>query len=241
MIHYNSNELSAKTAYKFLSGSIIPRPVAWVTTQDTATGIVNAAPFSFFNAAAAEIPLATLSILRPDKEPKDTARNILATKELVIHFVNEDVLTQMNQTSASLAPEISEIDTFGIETIASQTVAVPAIKAAPIRMEARLHQYVPIANHEGQIITDLFIVEITDFYFDSAVFDEEHQYILPEKLQPIARLAGNDYTTLGHDGGDLLFLFYANAPIGSQGAKTVGACSQAFFCSSVNKSLCTTI
>jgi flavin reductase (DIM6/NTAB) family NADH-FMN oxidoreductase RutF len=57
-------------------------------------------------------------------------------------------------------------------------------------MEARLHQYVPIANHEGQIITDLFIVEITDFYFDSAVFDEEHQYILPEKLQPIARLAG---------------------------------------------------
>ena len=103
----------------------------------------------------------------------------------------------MNQTSAPLAAEISEIDTFGIETIASQTVAVPAIKAAPIRMEARLHQYVPIANHEGQIITDLFIVEITDFYFDSAVFDEEHQYILPEKLQPIARLAGNDYTTLG--------------------------------------------
>ncbi|EOB3523407.1 flavin reductase family protein [Enterococcus faecalis] len=197
MIHYNSNELSAKTAYKFLSGSIIPRPIAWVTTQDTATGIVNAAPFSFFNAAAAEIPLATLSILRPDKEPKDTARNILATKELVIHFVNEDVLTQMNQTSAPLAAEISEIDTFGIETIASQTVAVPAIKAAPIRMEARLHQYVPIDNHEGQIITDLFIVEITDFYFDSAVFDEEHQYILPEKLQPIARLAGNDYTTLG--------------------------------------------
>ena len=149
----------------------------------------------------------------------------------------------MNQTSAPLAAEISEIDTFGIETIASQTVAVPAIKAAPIRMEARLHQYVPIANHEGQIITDLFIVEITDFYFDSAVFDEEHQYILPEKLQPIARLAGNDYTTLGprHDGGGLLFLFYANAPIGSQGAKTVGACSQAFFCSSVNKSLCTTI
>ena len=84
----------------------------------------------------------------------------------------------MNQTSAPLAAEISEIDTFGIETIA-ETVAVP-IKAAPIRMEARLHQYVPIANHEGQIITDLFIVEITDFYFDSAVFDEEHQYILPK-------------------------------------------------------------
>ena len=178
MIHYNSNELSAKTAYKFYQ-EVLFLGQSLATTQDTATGVVNAAPFSFFNAAAAEIPLATLSILRPDEEPKDTARNILATKELVIHFVNEDVLTQMNQTSASLAAEISEIDTFGIETIASQTV-VPAIKAAPIRMEARLHQYVPIANHEGQIITDLFIVEITDFYFDSAVFDEEHQYILPE-------------------------------------------------------------
>ena len=55
MIHYNSNELSAKTAYKFLSGSIIPRPIAWVTTQDTATGVVNAAPFSFFNAAAKKL------------------------------------------------------------------------------------------------------------------------------------------------------------------------------------------
>ena len=84
-----------------------------------------------------------------------------------------------------------------IKNKADTSATVPAIKAAPIRMEARLHQYVPIANHEGQIITDLFIVEITDFYFDSAVFDEEHQYILPEKLQPIARLAGNDYTTLG--------------------------------------------
>lgn len=60
MIHYNSNELSAKTAYKFLSGSIIPRPIAWVTTQDTATGVVNAAPFSFFNAAAAEIPFSNV-------------------------------------------------------------------------------------------------------------------------------------------------------------------------------------
>mgnify|MGYP005982096099 CR=1 FL=1 len=57
-------------------------------------------------------------------------------------------------------------------------------------MEARLHQYVPIKNQQEQIITDLFIVEITDFYFDEEIFDQENEYILPEKFNPLARLAG---------------------------------------------------
>jgi flavin reductase (DIM6/NTAB) family NADH-FMN oxidoreductase RutF len=197
MIHYQSAQLSATTAYKFLSGSIIPRPIAWVTTHDPTNGTTNAAPFSFFNAVAAEIPLASLAILRSGSVPKDTARNILATKELVIHIVDEQTVVQMNQSSAALAPELSELERFNIATVASKTVAVPAIKAAPIRMEARLHQYVPIKNHNEELITDLFIVEITDFYFAPEIFDEKRQYILADKLQPVARLAGNDYAALG--------------------------------------------
>lgn len=193
MLHYPAKSLSAKQSYKFLSGSIIPRPIAWVTTLNLERTVVNAAPFSFFNAAASDIPLVTLSILRRNGQIKDTAKNIIETKELVIHLVNDDVIESMNQTAASLTSDQSEIRINEIETIASKSVVVPGIKKAPIRMEAQLHQYVPIKNHEGQIITDLFVVEITDFYFDQDIFDEENEYILPEVFNPIARLAGNTY------------------------------------------------
>ncbi|MTD38434.1 flavin reductase family protein [Erwinia sp. CPCC 100877] len=197
MLHYQANQLTSKQAYKFLSGSIIPRPIAWVTTFNQEQSVVNAAPFSFFNAAAAEIPLVTLAILRRDGEIKDTANNILATKELVIQLVNDQVAAAMNQTAASLAPDQSEVIVNQLETTPSKTVKVPGITNAPIRMEGRLHQYVPIKNHEEQVVTDLFIIEITDFYFDEDVFDKEHEYIIPEKLEPIARLAGNTYSHIG--------------------------------------------
>lgn len=190
MLHYSTENLSQKQSYKFLSGSIIPRPIAWVTSMNHESRVINAAPFSFFNAAASEIPLATLSILRQNKEMKDTARNILDTKELVIHLINDSHVEQMNQTSAPLPSEQSEITLNQIETVQSRSVKVPGIKAAPLRMEARLHQYVPIKNQQDQIITDLFIVEITDFYFDEEIFDQENEYILPEKFNPLARLAG---------------------------------------------------
>jgi flavin reductase (DIM6/NTAB) family NADH-FMN oxidoreductase RutF len=190
MLHYPTNKLTEQQSYKFLSGSIIPRPIAWVTSLNTATQGINAAPFSFFNAAASEIPLATLSILRKGKEMKDTAKNILDTNELVIHLVSDAQVKAMNQTAASLPSEQSEITMNQIETVVSQSVTVPGIKDAPIRMEARLHQYVPIKNRDEQIITDLFIVEITDFYFAEEIFDKEKEYILPEKFNPLARLAG---------------------------------------------------
>jgi len=193
MLHYPTKYLSSKQAYKFLSGSIIPRPIAWVTTLNQEHETVNAAPFSFFNAAASEIPLVTLSILRRNGEIKDTDRNIIETNELVIHLVNDQVVESMNQTAASLKSDQSEIILNKIETTVSKSVTVPGIKAAPIRMEGRLHQYVPVKNHEDQIITDLFIVEITDFYFDEAIFDQKNEYILPETFNPIARLAGNTY------------------------------------------------
>ena len=109
MLHYSTKNLSKKQSYKFLSGSIIPRPIAWVTSMNHESQVINAAPFSFFNAAASEIPLATLSILRQNTEMKDTARNILDTKELVIHLINDAHVEQMNQTSAPLPPEQSEI------------------------------------------------------------------------------------------------------------------------------------
>ena len=193
MIHYTTDELSKKQQYKFLSGSILPRPIAWVTTFDENHQTINAAPFSFFNAAASDIPLVSLSILRKEGTQKDTARNILVTKEAVVHLVDDSVVEKMNQTSASLAPDESEILGADLETVPSNSVSVPGIKAAKLRMETVLHQYIPLEGLDGQVITDLFILKVTDFYFAEEIFDSQQEYILADKLSPIARLAGNSY------------------------------------------------
>ncbi|MGC6769632.1 flavin reductase family protein [Enterococcus sp. LJL128] len=197
MLHYSSNQLSKKQQYKFLSGSIIPRPIAWVTTLNQDNNVVNAAPFSFFNAAASDIPLISLAILRKNGLMKDTARNILENHELVIHLVDEEIVEVMNQTAASLPVDQSEVVVNALDTIPSQSVSVPAIKKAKLRMEARLHQHIPLQNHTGTIVTDMIIAEVTDFYFDQTIFDKESEYILPETFRPVARLAGNSYTQMG--------------------------------------------
>ena len=198
MYHYAAHELSTKQNYKFLTGSIIPRPIAWITTIDPTTRVVNAAPFSYFNVVSKELPLVSVSINRkPDGQIKDTARNLLAQKEAVIHLVNDTVLTAMNQTAAPLEATESELLGTSLTLVDSHHVKVPAIAEAPIRFETLLHQYVPL-KHQEQIITDLFILEVTDYYFQPEIFDHEKQYILPEKFSPIARLAGDNYSHIDH-------------------------------------------
>ncbi|MGM0123480.1 hypothetical protein IGI37_000851 [Enterococcus sp. AZ194] len=197
MIHYSAKDLSPKQHYKFLTGSIIPRPIAWITTKNIETSVVNLAPFSYFTVASKELPLVTISINRKGTEQKDTTTNLLANKEGVIHIVNEAVLEAMNATSASLPAEESELSLTDLTLEVSQSVAIPSLKEVPIRMEVRVHQYLPITDHNGQTISDLFVLEVLDYYFDESIFDQTREYILPEKLLPISRLAGNLYNHLG--------------------------------------------
>lgn len=185
------NRINPYLAYKLLSGSVIPRPIAWVTTQ-AADGTVNAAPFSFFNVVSSQPPLVSISMLGQ----KDSVANLLATGEAVIHFVNPDNVEAMNMTAASLPSQMSETETFGIDTEPSQTVSVPSIKNTPIRFEAKLFKHLPI-EADGYIVSNLMILEITNFAFSDAVFDENKFYVKPDAFQPIARLAGNTYAELG--------------------------------------------
>jgi flavin reductase (DIM6/NTAB) family NADH-FMN oxidoreductase RutF len=170
---------------------VIPRPIAWVTTQSP-DGIVNAAPFSFFNVVSSQPPLVSISMLGQ----KDSVNNLLATKEAVIHFVSPDNVEAMNMTAASLPRQMSETDTFGIPTEPSRTVSVPSIIDAPIRFEAKLFKHIPIESN-GYVVSNLMLLEITNFAFSGAVFDAEKFYVKPDAFQPIARLAGNTYAELG--------------------------------------------
>ncbi len=196
MIQISAENLEASQQYKLISGSIIPRAISWITTLNEDEVSVNAAPFSFFSGISNQLPLVSVAILRKNGEMKDTARNLLNQKEAVIHLVTKDNLEEMNHTSANLKAGISEVKTFHLETVPSAKIATPGLKQAKIRFETTLYQYVPILGQQQEVLTDLFILNVEEFYFNEKVFDEKTQYLHLENLEPLARLAGPNYATL---------------------------------------------
>ena len=196
MINLSASELSPHEQYKLLSGSIIPRPIAWITTQNPA-GLINLAPFSFTTGISNQLPLLSVAILRERQAPKDTAANLLARHEAVVHMVSTDLTKAMNQTAARLAPDQSELTLIDLPLIPSTEIQVPGLQAARIRFETSLYQYVPIRDAAGIIMTDLFILEIRQFHFAETVLDLPTLHVNPTALAPIARLAGPNYAELG--------------------------------------------
>ncbi|RSU15102.1 hypothetical protein CBF29_01865 [Vagococcus elongatus] len=191
---YRSEELSKAEQYKFLSGSIIPRPIAWIMTKDSETGNLNLAPFSFFSGVSNEEPLLSLAILRVQGEMKDTARNLLNQKEGVIHLVEEHLLEKMNETSRRLAPEESELSLIDVTLVPSETVSLPGILEANLRLETRLHNHIPITSGDSEaVVTDLFILKVTAFQFASEIFDEKEKHFKLDKLKAVGRLSGPNY------------------------------------------------
>ncbi|CUK39274.1 conserved hypothetical protein [Listeria monocytogenes] len=197
MTIFKSADLSQKENYKFLTGSIIPRPIAFVTMLAEDGETVNAAPFSFFNVVSSDPAIVSIAVQRANGEQKDTARNAAFTKEINIHIVSESFVEEMNKTAARLAPDVSEIDKTSLHLEKVPGMKTPKISEANIVLTAKLEQIIPIKNDAGEVVSDLILARILTYDFADEVFDSEHHYILPEKLEPVARLAGNDYTKLG--------------------------------------------
>ncbi|KQL57392.1 MULTISPECIES: flavin reductase family protein [Bacillaceae] len=193
----NVMNLTAKERYKLLSGTVIPRPIAFVTTRSTESGKTNAAPFSFFSMLAGDPPLLSIAVGRKKGLMKDTARNAVASKELVIHVVHEDLVSDMNQTAATLKPEESEVDLTSLSLVESTSIQVPGIKEALVRFECQLESHLPIQNDEGEVSFDLLIARVIVIHLDETVYNKEKNYVLPDKLKPVARLSGPNYAGLG--------------------------------------------
>lgn len=185
--------LTLRENYKLLIGSIIPRPVAVVTTQSE-SGVVNIAPFSFFNIVSSEPAFVSLSIQRKNGVEKDTARNLRLTKEGVIHILDEGNVAAANQSAANLPPEISEQTVADFTLSESIKVRPPGLNEAKIRFEVRVHQHVLIKKDET-IAADFFILAIEHYLIADEVYEDGK--INPHQLQPVSRLAGNDYSKLG--------------------------------------------
>lgn len=183
---------SERENYKLLIGSIIPRPIAFVTT-DSGNGVINAAPFSYFNIVSSNPPMVSLSVQRPATGHKDTARNIYHNKEFVVHIVDEENVAAVNETAASLGPDESEVDLAGLTLVPSEVVTVPGIEESKVRMECRLIQAVPFG--EGGAGSDLFIGEVVRFHVADDIY--ENGRIDPRGLAAVSRLAGTNYAKLG--------------------------------------------
>jgi len=193
-MHYlDPKDLTQRENYKLLIGSIIPRPVAVVSTQ-SADGIVNIAPFSFFNIVSSEPVILSLAIQRKEGELKDTARNLLATKEAVVHILDQTNVQEANKTAAFLPADQSELTVSGFTTTASKTIAVPGLNEASVRLETILHQHVPIKKDQ-QTTADLLLLEVVGYQIAEDVYQDGK--IDPRALQAVSRLAGNSYATIG--------------------------------------------
>lgn len=193
-MHYlDPKDLTQRENYKLLIGSIIPRPVAVVSTQ-SADGIVNIAPFSFFNIVSSEPVILSLAIQRKEGELKDTARNLLATKEAVVHILDQTNVQEANKTAALLPADQSELTISGFTTTASKTIAVPGLNEASVRLETILHQHVPIKKDQ-QTTADLLLLEVVGYQIAEDVYQDGK--IDPRALQAVSRLAGNSYATIG--------------------------------------------
>lgn len=193
-MHYlDPKDLTQRENYKLLIGSIIPRPVAVVSTQ-SADGIVNIAPFSFFNIVSSEPVILSLAIQRKEGELKDTARNLLATKEAVVHILDQTNVQEANKTAALLPTDQSELTVSGFTTTTSKMIAVPGLKEASVRLETILHQHVPIKKDQ-QTTADLLLLEVVGYQIAEDVYQDGK--IDPRALQAVSRLAGNSYATIG--------------------------------------------
>jgi flavin reductase (DIM6/NTAB) family NADH-FMN oxidoreductase RutF len=185
--------LSERENYKFLIGSIIPRPIAFVTTSSK-NGVLNGAPFSYFNIVSSNPPLISLSIQRSAGGQKDTARNIIESKEFVVHIVDEQNVEKINKTAANLPPDESEIELARLTPVESVKISVPGIKEAKIRMECSLEHSLELGGTDTPGC-DLIIGKVVQFHIDSDIY--ENGRIDPRGLAAVSRLAGNNYAKIG--------------------------------------------
>ncbi len=190
MIDIDPENLTNQERYKLLIGSVLPRPIAFVSTlsQD---GIPNLAPFSFFTGLCSTPLMIGFSPMRrgSDGEKKDTLRNIEETGEFVVQIVSEGIVEAMNQTAAEYPPEINEFEMAGLTPIPSTKVRPYRVKESPIQMECILHQIVPLGDGIGS--ANWVIGRVVEIHIAPEVYQEGR--IITAQLKPVARLAGNSY------------------------------------------------
>ncbi len=185
--------INTRTVYEWMIGTILPRPIAWVSTVDPA-GRTNLAPFSFFQGVCARPPtLMFCPVNDRHGRPKDTLRNLEATGEFVVNTVPRALAESMNATSATLPHGESEFDRFGVAPVPSVCVRPPRVAGTPVAFECRLDRVVRIS--EGPAGGNAVFGRIVRIHADESVLDASGRPD-PVRLDLIGRLGGDAYVRL---------------------------------------------
>ena len=189
---YDPTEHPLLETHKLMIGSIVPRPIAFVSTLSK-DGLENLAPFSYFNGICSNPPSIMFCPARRgyDGKTKDTLNNIRDTEEFAVNIVSEDFAEQMVSTSTDFEPEVNEFEVSGLTPEPCQKIAPPKVAEAKISFECKLNKIIPVGN-EGPGGGFVIIGTIVLFHIDDDVYEDG--YINLRKLRPIGRLAGNMYT-----------------------------------------------
>ena len=180
-----------KNGIKITTGSIVPRPIAWVSTVDK-KGRPNLAPFSYFNAVCTD-PLTLMFCpgVYPSGRKKDTWLNIEEVPAFVVNMTNEATAEAMNRSATGLPRGDSEFDWAGVTPVPSETIAVPRVAEAPVAFECVLDRIVVISDSPTGGGAAIF-GRVQRIHIDDAIY--QNGYVLFDKYQPIGRLAGASYT-----------------------------------------------
>ncbi len=183
-------ELGAERIYRLMTGIVVPRPIAWVTSLSS-KGVLNLAPFSAFTSVSQKPPMLAISVGRKGAEYKDTAHNILDSEEYVIHIADTPLMQALHESSVEHPPEISEVEHLGLETLPCERIKVPRLAAAPVAMECRFRQCLEFGDAKSRLI----VGEVMMFHLRDGLVNDGK--VETRALDPIARIGGPRYARLG--------------------------------------------
>lgn len=188
------SSLSPTQIYHLMTQTIIPRPIAWVLT-DSGEHNYNLAPFSYFTPVASNPPLLMFSVgKKPSGEIKDTTRNVIANKKLVVHIADISLADQVTQTAATLDHGESEVEQSNLALVSFDGFDLPRLKDCPIAFGCSLYEVKEI----GETPQSLIFAEIEQVYIDETVINSEQERLVIDalKVNPLSRLGGSEYAIL---------------------------------------------
>lgn len=201
-MEFDFAQVSPRERYALLTAAVVPRPIALVTSINTA-GVVNAAPFSFFNCMGSDPAIVVLGVGdQTPGVPKHTAANIRSTREFVVNVVVEEIADRMNLTATEFPEDISELDAVEFTAMPSVMVKPPRIAESPVHLECRELTTVAIGNNR-MILGQVVQMHVRDELLN------DRQRIIPGRLQAVGRMQSPSAYTRTRDQFDIARLSYA--------------------------------
>jgi len=189
--HFDFSGLSGRDKYKLIIGTVIPRPIALVTTIDE-NGVVNAAPFSFFNALSGDPAIVAIGVEnKADMSFKDTGHNIRMTEQFTVNIVDQAMIDAMNTCAVPFPPDVDEVDVAGLTQVPGVHVNCPRILEAPAALECK--RYITLEIGKSR---EIILGEVLGVFIRNDCVNPLNKHVDQKRMDAVGRLGGHDYSTI---------------------------------------------